>query len=237
MIDDQWICESNLSWESKYEHVPGPRPDQRKMLSSTRRSNIRFANIVMESFTVRKRASPIGINELFILKQVRKPPVRDDAAAMLCSNVQKEFQITTQLQHANILQLVDVFEHSDPKSGVGFVSFIYEHFDDCTLITRLAKLQHRGEWVSLHDAHRILSQITAALAHAHSLSIVHRALSLESILVAASASFDCKLTHFGFGKVLTDDRASLTGCPGKEWLRAPEAFYNTHYDTSVDMYV
>jgi len=75
------------------------------------------------------------------------------------------------------------------------------------------------------------AQIAAAFAHMHNKNIIHRDLKPENILLLPNGY--CKLTDFGFAKVLEPGTRTYTLCGTPEYI-APEVLLNKGHGKPVD---
>lgn len=106
----------------------------------------------------------------------------------------REARAASQLDHPNIAR---VFEAGTTDDGRLF--FVMEYVEGETLASELA----RGP-LAPQRAREVLSQVLAALAHAHSHQIIHRDIKPANIILAASG---VKVLDFGLAKQLPEAAA------------------------------
>ena len=110
----------------------------------------------------------------------------------------REIRITAQLNHPNILTLIDSGEAD------GFTYFVLPYVEGESLRDRLT----REKQLSLEDALRITRAVADALSYAHSLGVIHRDIKPENILFEAGHAV---VADFGIAKAISDaGREKLT---------------------------
>src|SRR4051812_32470934 len=146
-----------------------------------------------EVFVARAR-SVAGFEKIVALKMIHPRFSEDPEFARL---LVEEANITAQLSHRNIVQVIDLGQ----IDGTHYIAM--EHVDGLDLAHLLAKLAERGQRCSPRLAAFIMREVCDGLEHAHRkldandkpLKIVHRDVSPPNILVSGSA--EVKLTDFG----------------------------------------
>jgi len=127
--------------------------------------------------------------------KVLKPEL---AASLGAERFLREIEIAAQLNHPNILTLID----SGKADGLLYYAMPYVEGE--SLRDRLK----REKQLSIEDALQITSEVADALGYAHSLGIVHRDVKPENILFEAGHAV---VTDFGIAKAVTEaGGASLT---------------------------
>ncbi len=104
---------------------------------------------------------------------------------------QREAQSATSLAHPNIVSIYDVGEESD------LYYIVMEYVDGMTLKQYIQ--QHSP--ISVETALDILTQLTAAISHAHQNNIVHRDIKPQNILIDSLGNV--KITDFGIAMALS----------------------------------
>jgi serine/threonine-protein kinase len=141
----------------------------------------------------------------------------------------REIEIAAQLQHPNILPLLDSGEAG------GFLYYVMPYVDGPSLRDRIA---HQGE-LPVHDAVKILTEVVDALAAAHARGIVHRDIKPDNVMLTGRHAM---VTDFGVAKALHEatGRQKLTTAGvalGTPSYMAPEqAAGETNLDARVDIY-
>ncbi len=156
--------------------------------------------------------------------------LRPDLAASLGhERFHREVRIAAQLQHPNILPLLDSGEVD------GFLYYVMPFIEGQSLRD---KLDHEGE-LPIDDAVRILRDVVDALTEAHAHGVVHRDIKPENILLRGRHAL---VTDFGVAKALSEatDSTELTTAGialGTPTYMAPEqATADPHIDHRVDIY-
>jgi serine/threonine-protein kinase len=130
------------------------------------------------------------------LKTIRSAFVDDHRRARFL----REARATTAIEHPNVVQVLDVFEHDDMPV---MVMELLEGETLAALITREGRL-------SLGRAAALLSPIARALQAAHDKGIVHRDLKPENIFLTIDRDGKTvpKIVDFGIAKVVSGDTPS-----------------------------
>jgi eukaryotic-like serine/threonine-protein kinase len=151
------------------------------------------------------------------------------AASLGAERFHREIEVAAQLQHPNILPLLDSGE------AEGLLYYMMPFVEGESLRERLAK---RGE-LPVHEAVRMLVEIVDALAHAHSRGVVHRDIKPDNILLSGRHAL---VTDFGVAKAVSEatGRQKLTtagialGTP--QYMAPEQATADPNIDQRVDIY-
>src|SRR5215211_5748676 len=141
----------------------------------------------------------------------------------------QEIETAARLQHPHILPVHDSGE------ACGFLYYVMPYVEGESLRTRLAK---QGE-LPIHDAVKILLEVTDALAYAHEHGVVHRDIKPDNVLLSGRHAL---VTDFGVAKAVSEatGRHTLTTAGvalGTPTYMAPEqAAAERHTDHRVDLY-
>ena len=156
--------------------------------------------------------------------------LRPDLAASLGPDrFMQEIDIAARLQHPHILPV-----HDSGEAG-GFLFYVMPYVDGESLRERLT---NHGE-LPVHDAVRLLVEITDALAYAHSHGVVHRDIKPENIMLSGRHAL---VTDFGVAKAVSEasgrNRLTTAGVAlGTPAYMAPEqASADPNLDQRVDIY-
>ncbi|CAH9075679.1 unnamed protein product [Cuscuta epithymum] len=112
------------------------------------------------------------------------------------SEIMKETSVLMKLRHENIARLLHV-EMGDMSLGL-----VYEHDDHCFFMEKRK--------IPVRDPHKIkthLHQILSALAHCHSLNVLHRDLRPNHLLMDSKGNV--KLAGFGWAVLEADKSATI----------------------------
>ena len=120
-----------------------------------------------------------------------------------------EARIVAKLRHPNIVEVYDV---SDPKDQEQYLVV------ECVRGVTLRQLLRERGALPAEVAAAIGLEVINALAHAHSLGVIHRDVKPENVLIAngdppssKSSSAEIKLTDFGIAKLLDAQGVTSTG--------------------------
>src|SRR4051812_11252532 len=103
----------------------------------------------------------------------------------------REIKLAAQLQHPHILPLHDSGE------AAGFLWYVMPYVEGVSLRARVAR---EGE-LPVHDAIRILIEVTDALAYAHGRGVVHRDIKPDNIMLSGRHAL---VTDFGVAKAVSE---------------------------------
>ncbi len=138
----------------------------------------------------------------------------------------REARMHSQLMHANIVTLLDVYDEDET------LALVMELIHGCTLKEFLKKrgIPPWGEVVYISNA------ILSALELAHSQGVIHRDLKLSNVFLGDDGSI--KLMDFGLAKTsqpnedITDSGATV----GTYYYMAPEQILGSEIDARTDLY-
>jgi len=165
-------------------------------------------------------------HERLVALKVLRPEL---AASLGPERFLREIKLAAQLQHPHILPLHDSGEAS------GFLYYVMPYVEGESLRARLAR---RGE-LPVHDAVRILIEVTDALAYAHEHGVVHRDVKPDNVLLSGRHAL---VTDFGVAKAISEatGRQQLTTegvALGTPTYMAPEqAIGDPGIDHRADLY-
>lgn len=141
----------------------------------------------------------------------------------------REIEVAAQLQHPNILALLD------SGDAAGFLYYVMPFVDGPSLRERLAK---EGQ-LPIHEAVKILSEVVDALAEAHRKGIVHRDVKPDNVLLAGRHAL---VTDFGIAKAVNEatgahNLTTVGVALGTPAYMAPEqVLADPQVDHRVDLY-
>ncbi len=151
-----------------------------------------------------------------------------------------EGRIASGLTHPNIVKVHDLHRHGD------LVFITMEMLDGGTLRDEITHAARRGEPFTVARAVAVVTQIAAALQHAHS-STVHRDVKPENVWICGSgpATGSVKLMDFGIARALGARQLTATGVGmGTAYYMAPEQMTDAgavtpaadQYSTAIVLY-
>jgi len=172
-------------------------------------------------FSVVREATCREDGEKYAVKIVEKTLIQDEIKLL-----RREIEIMKQVEHENILKLIEIFE-DDEK-----VYIVMELVDGSELFDRIVNKGYYSEKSTVH----IVKQILNAVKYLHSKNIAHRDLKPENLLCSGSGANEIvKIADFGLSKLFSGDEELTTSC-GTPGYVAPEVLMSESYDKSVDMW-
>lgn len=138
----------------------------------------------------------------------------------------REKRILRQLQHENLINLLEVFRH---KKRLFLVFEFVDH-------TVLDELERYPNGLDENTTRKVLWQVLRAIEFCHSRNIIHRDVKPENILVSKSGVV--KLCDFGFARTIAPGFGEpYTDYVATRWYRAPELLVgDTTYGKPVDVW-
>jgi len=172
-------------------------------------------------FSVVVEATCKADSEHYAVKIVEKSLIAEDIKLL-----KREIDIMKQVDHVNILKLIEIYEDDEN------VYIVMELVDGSELFDRIVDKGYYSEKNTVH----IVKQILNAVQYLHSKGIAHRDLKPENLLCSGSGSHEIvKIADFGLSKVFTGEEELMTSC-GTPGYVAPEVLMCESYDKSVDMW-
>lgn len=146
----------------------------------------------------------------------------------------REIKILKQLQHPNIVDLIDIVcDYREEE----IPSTIFIVFELCTRDLAAAiqdRLPTRGS-LSTSESKWIFRQIMEGVAYCHSEGVFHRDLKLSNILLTHTGQV--KIADFGLAKHLVQRKGKLTNRVVTRWYRPPELLLGVlNYGPEVDIW-
>ncbi len=167
------------------------------------------------------------------LKHHRKVAIKvlreDLAASMGSARFLREIEIAAQLQHPNILPLLD------SGDAQGFLYYVMPYVTGQSLRERIGR---EGE-LPVHEAVRLITEVVDALAHAHEHGVVHRDIKPDNVMLSGRHAL---VADFGVAKAVTEatGRSTVTtlgvaiGTPA--YMSPEQAAADPHIDHRSDIY-
>ena len=153
---------------------------------------------------------------------------RDPAGRRIIDRFEQECEFLNGIRHPNVIQYLGVYR--DPESRLPVL--LMELMDES--LTRFLERVNDPPPLPFHVQVSIAHDVAQALAYLHSISILHRDLSSNNVLLIGSSR--AKVTDFGMAKLAgSNPRVTPTYCPGTMVYMSPEAlreppFYTINLD-------
>jgi len=163
-----------------------------------------------------RRCQVIATGEVFALKQMQKADILSMGQV---EHIMQETEVLSKISHPFVTNKYAGF--TTPCNLI----LIMEFCPGGDLFDQL----YRHKSFNIPDTRIFTSQVLLPLEYLHSMSIVHRDLKLENILVSQDGAL--KLTDFGFAKYIKYRSWTLCGTP--EYL-APEIILEKGHGKAVD---
>ncbi|MEO8479346.1 MAG: serine/threonine-protein kinase [Gemmatimonadota bacterium] len=151
-----------------------------------------------DRYTIERELGQGGMATVYLahdIKHNRKVAIKvlreDLAASMGAPRFLREIQIAAQLQHPNILPLLD------SGDAQGFLFYVMPFVAGQSLRERIDR---EGE-LPVHEAVRLLTEIVDALAHAHEHGVVHRDVKPDNVMLSGRHAL---VTDFGVAKAVSE---------------------------------
>jgi serine/threonine protein kinase/tetratricopeptide (TPR) repeat protein len=157
--------------------------------------------------------------------KVLRPDLMTDPMAL--QRFKHELLLASSISHPNILRIHDLGEYN----GIKFISMAYVDGGDLTQV-----LRKEGR-LPLERVLNIMKQLSAALAAAHAVNVVHRDLKPQNILLDRNEHV--YVSDFGIAKTLESDRTSVTrtgAVLGTPLYMSPEQVEGKPVDHRSDIY-
>ena len=139
------------------------------------------------------------------------------------ANLREEIRILRELEHDNIIALLDAVETRD--EFVVVTEFAHGELFEI--------LEHDGR-LPEKEVRRVAKQLVLALHYLHSRRVIHRDMKPQNVLVGAGGKI--KLCDFGFAKSVSGGAFVLTSIKGTPLYMAPELVQEQKYNHTVDLW-
>ncbi|MEL6381708.1 MAG: serine/threonine-protein kinase [Cyanobacteria bacterium J06626_18] len=138
----------------------------------------------------------------------------------------RELRFLLSLSHPNIVNCYAVEQSATGRQLV---------LDYCEAGTLRSLLEQEVQ-LTLAEILTLITEVLAALAHAHSRDIVHCDIKPENILLSLTPdSWQAKVSDFGIARLSQELKGAYTGATGSPAYMAPERFYHQYAEAS-DLY-
>eukprot|EP00656_Telonema_subtile_P037944 TRINITY_DN4240_c0_g1_i1.p1 TRINITY_DN4240_c0_g1~~TRINITY_DN4240_c0_g1_i1.p1 ORF type:complete len:453 (-),score=142.05 TRINITY_DN4240_c0_g1_i1:737-2095(-) len=136
----------------------------------------------------------------------------------------REIQLLRHMQHENIIDIVDMWEHGND---------IY--IAETLMEADMHQIIRSGQQLSDDHFQFFIWQLLKGLKYMHSMQVIHRDLKPSNLLV--NSNCDLKICDFGLARAVDSSEAlELTTYVVTRWYRAPELMLADSYQASVDMW-
>ena len=137
-----------------------------------------------------------GICRRVAIKTVKRDQLDRAEVAEVLARFQREAQAAGRLTHPNIVGIYEFGEEPDPAGGAAGTAFIAMEF---VAGRELKDYFDKDERFPLTEMLRIMTELLAALAHAHKHGIVHRDIKPANIILLADGTV--KVADFGIARI------------------------------------
>lgn len=138
-------------------------------------------------------------------------------------NLRLEINILKELDHPNIIRLLDSFETTTDFVVVTEIAY-----------GELFEILQDDKNLPEDEVRKIARQLVHALHYLHTHRIIHRDMKPQNVLVGANDSV--KLCDFGFARAMSCQTTVLTSIKGTPLYMAPELVQEQPYDHSADLW-
>ena len=196
----------------------------------------RLTAAVADRYTIQRELGQGGMATVYLAQDLKHDRLvaikvlREDLSASLGGGrFLREIKIAAQLQHPNILPLLDSGE-----SG-GFLYYVMPYVTGQSLRERIGR---EGE-LPVHEAVRLMMEVVDALAHAHEHGVVHRDIKPDNVMLSGRHAL---VADFGVAKAVSEATGrntvtTLGVAVGTPTYMSPEqAAADPHIDHRSDIY-
>lgn len=145
----------------------------------------------------------------------------------------REIHILRQLEHENIVKLVEVVVSNPKGEDAGDIFMVFEYMaHDLTGL-----LENMGDRrLTCSEVKLIMKQLLTGLHYCHSHGVLHRDLKPANLLISADGIL--KLADYGLARILSaNQRRGYTNRVITLWYRPPELLLGaTKYHTEIDVW-
>ena len=176
------------------------------------------------TFASVKRVKQRATGTIFACKVMSKRKLSQDDQA----GIRTEIEILKQLDHPNIVRLLDVYEDERHWCLVMDLMTGGELFDF------VAK---KTEGFAESEVQKIIKIIVDVIKYCHNVGIVHRDLKLENLLLASEEEgiSSVRVADFGLARIINEGSLASTAC-GTPGYVAPEILREEKYGKQCDVW-
>jgi serine/threonine-protein kinase len=164
------------------------------------------------------------LDEMIALKVLRREAMARDGHR---DQLKEELKLARRITHPNVLRTYDFGE----LDGVNFVSMEYVRG-----VTLRVLLDRAADPLPFRAALRVVRQVSAGLAAAHEMGVIHRDMKPENVILDAAGN--AKVMDFGIARTVTEPSAFTRAgeVVGTPHYLAPERLKNEPADARSDVY-
>jgi serine/threonine protein kinase len=144
-------------------------------------------------------------------------------------HLQREVKLLAEINHRDIMKMVDCYEDSD------FVHIVTEKCTGGELFDKIIENTTSTGCYSERSAACIIKSLLEAVAYLHENEVVHRDIKPENILFVSSHSDSIKLIDFGLSRRHKKNEAPMSNPVGTAYYMAPELLKGS-YTKSADIW-
>lgn len=172
-----------------------------------------------------------GICRRVAIKTVKRDQLDRAEVGEVLARFQREAQAAGRLTHPNIVGIYEFGEEPDPAGAAAGTAFIAMEFVDGR---ELKDYFDKDERFPLTEMLRIMTELLAALAHAHKHGIVHRDIKPANIILLADGTV--KVADFGIARIESSVLTQAGAVLGTPSYMSPEQFMGQTVDRRSDLF-
>ncbi len=240
--------------QTRAEPAPAGAAEQPKPLDERSRNNKLYEGDVLGNFRVVRQLGKGGMGSVYMAEDINlknrgfKPKQYLRAIKVLSKNLpsyeimkqafDREYSITLDLQHANIIRVFDPMEASINNNGRDYFNFYSMDFLSGRSLSDYIDEYRLAGGVSMQEAWPIVKQLGEALHYVHQKGYVHRDLKPDNVFLADDGVI--KLLDFGIAQragaiINADDHSDATQLVGKAISRPWAALEQLKSFSDVDI--
>jgi serine/threonine-protein kinase len=172
-----------------------------------------------------------GICRRVAIKTVKRDQLDRTEVSEVLARFQREAQAAGRLTHPNVVAIYEFGEEPDPAGGAAATAFIAMEFVNGR---ELKDYFDKNERFPLNEMLRIMTELLAALGHAHKHGIVHRDIKPANIILLADGTV--KVADFGIARIESSVLTQAGAVLGTPSYMSPEQFMGQTVDGRSDLF-
>ena len=172
-----------------------------------------------------------GICRRVAIKTVKRDQLDRAEVGEVLARFQREAQAAGRLTHPNIVAIYEFGEEPDAAGGGAGTAFIAMEFVNGR---ELKDYFDKDERFPLPEMSRIMTELLAALGHAHKNGIVHRDIKPANIILLADGTV--KVADFGIARIESSTLTQAGTVLGTPSYMSPEQFMGQTVDGRSDLF-